>query len=456
MGAARLGREAAPRVPRSRWPAPLVGTRGAASLPPAARLFYHGRVNNFCGGKAVRVVNIAHPALPMTRRHFLATTIASGFALSTGLAEEKRTRVAVIGHTGRGGYGHGLDIMWLKLPETEIVAVADPDEKGLAAAKQKLSVERGFADYRQMLAETKPEIVAIGPREITLHRDMALAAIAAGARGIYMEKPFCRTLAEADEILAACERTGAKLALAHRNRYHPTLPVVARLVQEGKIGRLLEIRGRGKEDARGGPLDLWVLGSHILNVAVQIGGAPTSAAATILQDGRPITKADVKEGGEGVGPLAGDEVHARFELASGVPLFFDSVAKAGNPQAGLGLQIIGTEGIIDIRIDTTPLAQLLPGSPFQPKPEPRAWIPITTAGVGEPEPIADVKDQVMQHLTAGRDLIAAIREKRDPLCSAREGRVTVEMITGVFESARLGGQRVPFPLTIRENPLAAL
>jgi hypothetical protein len=53
-------------------------------------------------------------------------------------------------------------------------------------------------------------------------------------------------------------------------------------------------------------------------------------------------------------------------------------------------------------------------------------------------------------------LIAAIREKRDPLCSAHEGRVLVEMVTGIFESARLGGQRVPFPLAIRENPLASL
>ncbi len=392
----------------------------------------------------------------MNRRHFLATSLASGLALSAGVAVERKIRVAVIGHTGHGGYGHGLDVMWLKMPETEIVGVADADAAGLAAAQKKLNSQRGFADYRQMLAETKPEIVAIGPREITAHRDMALAAIEAGARGIYMEKPFCRTLAEADEIIAACDRTGAKLALAHRNRYHPALPAVAKLIREERIGRLLEIRARGKEDTRGGSLDLWVLGSHVMNLAVQIGGGPVAATATVLRDGRPITREDVKEGAEGVGPLAGDEVHARFDLASGVPLFFDSVAKAGNPKAGFGLQLIGTTGVIDFRIDTTPLAQLLPGSPFQPTPEPRQWIPISSAGAGEPEPIANVKDDVMQHLTAARDLIAAVRENREPLCSARDGRVIVEMITAVFESARLNGQRVSFPLAIRGNPLAAL
>lgn len=393
----------------------------------------------------------------MNRRHFLATTLASSLAFAAGAAEtERRVRVGVIGHTGRGAYGHGLDTMWLKLPETEIAGVADPDAKGLEGALKKLKVERGFADYRQMLAETKPEIVAIGPREITLHHEMALAAIAAGAKGIYMEKPFCRTLAEADEIVAACTKSGAKLALAHRNRYHPVLAVVERLVKEDAIGRLLEIRTRGKEDARGGSLDLWVLGSHVLNLAVHFAGKPVACTASVLQDGRPITKADVKEGAEGVGPLAGNEVHARFETERGVPVFFDSVANAGVREAGFGLHLIGNKGVIDFRIDVTPIAHLLAGSPFGPVKEARTWTPITTAGVGQPEPIADLKDQVAQHLVAGRDLIAAIREKREPLCGVHDGRATVEMITAVFESQRLNSQRVAFPLKVTGNPLAAL
>lgn len=393
----------------------------------------------------------------MNRRHFLTTTFATSLALAAGAAEsERRTRIGIIGHTGKGGYGHGLDTMWLKLPEAEIVGVADPDEKGLASALQKLKVQRGFAEYRQMLAETKPEVVAIGPREITLHHEMALAAIAAGAKGIYMEKPFCRTLAEADDIVAACNRTGAKLALAHRNRYHPVLAVVERLVKEGALGRLLEIRARGKEDARGGSLDLWVLGSHVLNVATYFSGKPAACVASVLQDGKPITKADVKEGGEGVGPLAGNEVHARFETERGVPVFFDSVANAGVREAGFGVHLIGTKGVIDFRMDTTPFAHLLAGNPFGPMREARTWTPITTAGVGQPEPIADLKDQVMQHMTAGRDLIAAIREKREPLCGVHEGRTIVEMITAIFESQRLNGQRVTFPLKVTGNPLASL
>ena len=393
--------------------------------------------------------------IAMNRRRFLALTAASGLVLTArAFAEEKRWRVAVIGHTGRGDYGHGLDTMWLKLAETQIVAVADADAKGLAAAQKRLGGVQGFADYRAMLAEMKPEIVAVCPRHMQQHRDMAIAAAESGARGIYIEKPFCRTLAEADEIIAACDRHGAKLAIAHRNRYHPALGGVARLLKEETIGRLLEVRGRGKEDQRGGCVDLWVLGSHVLNLAVHFAGQPLACSATLLQDGRPAVPADLREGNEDVGPIAGNAVHARFETKSGIPVFFDSMQNAGDKEAGFGLQLLGTRGLIDLRIDTAPLAHLVPGNPFQPTTTTRPWIPISSAGAGVPEPIAEVRADVMNHVTAARDLLAAIRENRAPLCSGADGRVTVEMIMAVLASHVQNGARVPLPLQTRENPLS--
>jgi predicted dehydrogenase len=292
-------------------------------------------------------------------------------------------------------------------------------------------------------------------RHVDQHRDVALAAIGAGVRGIYIEKPFCRTPGEADEIVSACERTGAKLAVAHRNRYHPVLPVIERSVQDGAIGRVLEIRARGKEDPRGGSLDLYVLGSHLLNLINYFGGKPLACSATVLQEGRPVTKSDVREGAEGIGPLAGNEVHARFETEKGIPAFFDSVQNAGTKQAGFGLQIVGTKGIIDLRVDQDPVAFMMSGSPFPTK-ETRTWTPISTAGVGQPEPIEGLSKQVMDHQLAARDLIAAIQENRQPLCSAAEGRTTIEMIAAVFESHRQNGARVTLPLKLRDNPLSRL
>ena len=395
----------------------------------------------------------------MNRRHFLSSATAASLAAAAAtpaFAADKKLRVAIIGDTKRGAYGHGLDTMWLKVPEASIVAIADADEKGLAAEQKKLEVSKGYTDYRKMLDEAKPDIVSIGPRHVDQHRDMAMACIERGVKGIYMEKPFCRDLKEADEIVDACAKSKCKLALAHRNRYHPVMPRVVQLMKDGIIGRPLEFRMRGKEDPRGGSLDLWVLGSHLLNLVHFFAGDFLACSATVLQNGRLITKADVVEGAEGIGPLAGNEVHARFEMQSSLPAFFDSVQNAGVKTTGFGVQIIGTEGIIDLRTDAEPAAQLFAGSPFRPTNEARAWVPITSAGVGKPEPAANIKDLVAGHLLPAQDLIAAIKEDREPLCSASDGRVIIEAISAVFESHRLGGQRVALPLKTRVNPLTLL
>ncbi len=163
----------------------------------------------------------------------------------------KTYRVAVFGRTGKGDYGHGLDVCWLDHPQTEVVAVADENAEGRAQAAQRLGVDRTFADYVTMLDEVQPDILAIAPRWVDQHAE---AAIAAGERGVhvFMEKPFCRTLVEADDIVATCERTHAKLAVAHPTRYSPIISTVRKLLKEGAIGDVLELRARGKEDRRGG------------------------------------------------------------------------------------------------------------------------------------------------------------------------------------------------------------
>ena len=100
----------------------------------------------------------------MNRRAFLAS---GSTAIATAILAKnppRKLRVGVIGHTGRGNYGHGLDTVWLKVPETEIVAVADAHDGGLANAKKKLQVTEGFANYRTMLRKVKPDIVAVCPR----------------------------------------------------------------------------------------------------------------------------------------------------------------------------------------------------------------------------------------------------------------------------------------------------
>src|SRR5579871_5455636 len=79
----------------------------------------------------------------------------------------RKYRVGIIGATGRGDYGHGLDRAFADAERFEVVAVADADAAGRQAAGKRLSVNRLYGDYREMLAREKPGIVSIGPRWLT-------------------------------------------------------------------------------------------------------------------------------------------------------------------------------------------------------------------------------------------------------------------------------------------------
>ncbi|WP_437188380.1 Gfo/Idh/MocA family protein [Planctomicrobium sp. SH668] len=406
--------------------------------------------------QSIKTTNFTLP-----RRNFLQT---AGFATVTTLLNPSlasahsqvappKWNVAVIGHSGQGNYGHGLDTMWSELPQANVIAFADANNAGREKEQSKLPHAVAYADYRKMLAETKPDIVVVAPRAIAEHRDMIMAAINAGAKGIYCEKPFCRTPAEADEILSACQRHKCRLAIAHRNHYHPALEVALKALKSGEIGDLLELRGRGKEDHRGGCLDLWVLGSHVFDLARYFAGNPIACSANLYQGVRLAVPTDLREGDEGIGLIAGDRLHARFDMENGLPFYFDSIKGVTYPAANFGLQLIGNKGIIDLRIDIEPVAHLIPGNPFHPTAEPRPWIPISSAGIGVNEPIVDVGKQVALHTLAARDLLSAIEQEREPLCSAEDGRSVVEMSHAIYASHRHHGQRIQLPLENRGHGL---
>ncbi|NBV86312.1 MAG: gfo/Idh/MocA family oxidoreductase [Verrucomicrobia bacterium] len=381
----------------------------------------------------------------MRRRTFLTSSaMALSAAWLRAQSPDRPLTVGVIGHTGQGNYGHGLDVVWLEIPGTKIVAVADADAAGLANEVKKLNGVRAYADYRTMLAETTPDIAAICPRHIHEHHEMLLAAIAAGVKGVYIEKPFVRTLVEADEVVKLCSERGVRLAIAHRNRYHPVLPLVQKLVEAGEIGDLKEVRVSGKQDHRGGGLDLWVLGGHGFNLATLFTGPAISCEAKVLVQGRPATKQDIHPGDEGVGPIVGDEIHARYETKSGIPLYFDSKKDSWVKGASFGARLIGTKGVFSFRIDEEPLVLLEREG---------ERIPVTTAGIGQPEPVADIKRINGGHHGAVLDLLAAIAEKRDPLCGPEAGRETTELAMAVFASFAAGGARVSMPLASRAHPL---
>ncbi|MEO1996239.1 MAG: Gfo/Idh/MocA family oxidoreductase, partial [Planctomycetaceae bacterium] len=319
-------------------------------------------------------------------------------------------RVAVFGRTGHGNYGHGLDTCWARIPNVEVVAVADDDQRGLAAAAKRLKVDAGYADYRKLLAEVPVDLVAVAPRWVDQHRAMAIAAAEHGAH-VYMEKPFCRTLTEADEVVAACNKHSVKLALAHPTHYSPKLETIRRLIAEGAIGQVLEYRARGKEDSRGGGLDLWVLGTHVLDMIRALGGKPTWCQALVTQAGQPVTRKDVTEGAEGIGPLAGDEVQAMFGMPDQSTAYFSSRRNAKHQLSRYGLQIHGSGGVIELLEGTLPDVRILSDSSWSPPRSGRRWQNVSSAGIDQPEPLKHARYQ-SRHDLAITDLLQAIEENR--------------------------------------------
>ncbi|MCC6418897.1 MAG: Gfo/Idh/MocA family oxidoreductase [Gemmataceae bacterium] len=368
-----------------------------------------------------------------------------------------RYRVAVIGRTGRGNYGHDIDTVWLAFDNVEIVAVADENEQGRALAVKRLKARTAYADYRQMLQKERPQIVSVAPRFLDCHRDMVVACAEAGA-SMLLEKPMCRTLAEADEMVAACERHHVKLAIAHQTRYSPRVQRVRELIADGRLGELLELRGRGKEDGRGGGQDLMVLGTHILDLMRFVAGDVRWCYSRVGVAGKervaPATKADVREGGEGMGPIAGNHIIALYGFDRQAVGTFGTTVDPGSKGGRFGLTVLGSRGVVQLTTGTLPAAYYLPDPSWFPGRSRVAWQPITSAGLGKPETLKDSTLRAGNVLIA-RDLLDAIERDRQPKGSIYDGRAALEMILAVYESHRLRAP-VDLPLRNRRHPLTML
>jgi predicted dehydrogenase len=133
-------------------------------------------------------------------------------------------RVAVIG-VGHLGKHHARILSGLD--GVALTAVVDriPERAAEVAASARAGT-RALTDSRDLLGHVDAITVAV-PTE--LHRDIALPFLERGI-SVLVEKPMARTLAEADEMIAAAHASGATLAVGHTERYNPAVAAVLPLV----------------------------------------------------------------------------------------------------------------------------------------------------------------------------------------------------------------------------------
>jgi len=366
----------------------------------------------------------------------------------------KKYRAGVIGRTGRGNYGHGLDRVYLEMDEVEIVAVADDNPEGLKEAGKRLGTSNLYSDYQEMLKKEKFDIVSVCPRWVAPHHDMVLAVAEAGSC-VFLEKPMAKTLAEADAMLEACDKAGVTMGVAHQGRMHAAVHYGKKLLQDGAIGTILSAQIRGKEDRRGGGEDLMVLGTHMFDtLRLMLDVDPEWMFAHVsMADGSPITKADVVEGPEEMGLIAGDHVHALYGFTNGVTATFESRRNQSDSGGRFGFQILGTKGIMSVYNGSQQVR--IHEAPFW-RPEQDAPVRNVTAEAIEalpPDKRPKIDLQMAANVAIVRDVLKAREERREPINSGRDGRWALEMILGVYAS-HLSDKRVALPLTNREHPLA--
>lgn len=152
---------------------------------------------------------------------------------------------------GLGAMGQGHARGFASLPELfEVVGGVDVSAEALAKFEAAHAGAKAYTDYDTMLRDAKPDVVALATGPVPRAK-MTIAAVEAGVRGVYAEKPMAVGLGEARAMVKACEERGAALVINHQRRMMPVFRTMRRLIAEGAIGRLETVRAACAGDILG-------------------------------------------------------------------------------------------------------------------------------------------------------------------------------------------------------------
>ena len=130
----------------------------------------------------------------------------------------RNLRTAVIG-VGSLGQHHARNYAELAREGIgEFVGVCDVNEDNARAVAEKNGGAR-FTDWRELL-DRADAVSIVTPTET--HSEIACAFLEKGIN-VLVEKPIARTLEETDKMIAAAQKTGAKLMVGHLERYNPAM-----------------------------------------------------------------------------------------------------------------------------------------------------------------------------------------------------------------------------------------
>jgi myo-inositol 2-dehydrogenase/D-chiro-inositol 1-dehydrogenase len=126
------------------------------------------------------------------------------------------------------------------VPNAEIVAVASPTPGKAAHFAKERGIPHAFENYRDLLALKDIDVVTVAiPND--LHAQVTLDAARAG-KHVICEKPLCKTLEEADQMIDECRKQGVLLLYAEELLFAPKYVRAKTLVDEGAFGRVYLVK----------------------------------------------------------------------------------------------------------------------------------------------------------------------------------------------------------------------
>lgn len=334
-------------------------------------------------------------------------------------------------HTGIGIIGAGRIALRRQIPAylhagLNVVAVADIKQEALDEAHAVWGIRRGYLDYRDLLNLSDISIVDICTNTFP-RKKITLDALAAG-KHVLSEKPFARTTADALEIVESAGRNGVHLAIHQPTRWYYPCAVTRELIMRNLLGDIfyIELRMHGNQDTAyyEDPVTRWHtdLNDHIF---VEWGAHFFDLARWFAKDETPVSVFawGTRKGNEHFKSKMAVSATARFE--SGICAAF-SLNQASRfmsvPMSGMTFRVEGTEG--------TAVGDMLSSLSFASRC--RGGIRATLDWSQKLSKAEDPYDYIWTasirdgHLWPMAELINAITENREPLCSGKDNIDTVK------------------------------
>jgi UDP-N-acetyl-2-amino-2-deoxyglucuronate dehydrogenase len=124
-------------------------------------------------------------------------------------------------------------------PDAQCIACCDIIEDRARESAEKYNIPSWTTSYEEMLSNPDIDMISICTPS-GLHPIHGIQAAKAG-KHVLTEKPMACRLAEADELIKACEEAGVKLFVVLQNRLNPSIQLVRRAFEEGRFGKIYMI-----------------------------------------------------------------------------------------------------------------------------------------------------------------------------------------------------------------------